>query len=490
MFRNFITIILVVGLIILIASNVQNIWQWGQDTTKSEIVDTTENSKKNDGLDSTKIEENQKNEKENELNEATLEQSIQEQNISEQTIVKESVQEEIQSEQTLHEQQLDEEITEVTDLPEDHPIEQVINGIVNKGDTVIELLQPYDNPNRVKQFLDAAEDVFSPRRFRIGQPYTITYNTETDSIKSFEYEIDKFKKLIIDGENPKAKVEEIVYEKSLILVENSIEDNLFLAVTSIGESANLAMRIADIFAWEVNFIRDIQKNDSFSILVEKLYRENEFKGYGRTLGATFTNKGEKYSAYLYHDAKKIEGFYSSKGESLKKVLLQSPLSFTRVTSGYTKSRKHPIFGTYRPHLGIDYGAPTGTPVMAVGDGTVKLRSWVGGYGYQVVIAHTSGFESMYSHLSRFPKNVRKGTKVRQGQTIGYVGSTGISTGPHLDFRLKRHGKFINPSKAMSPRSDPISKKNMPAFEKWKMVVDDFMNKTRQLSTYNPDEIKF
>ncbi len=484
MFRNFVTIILVVGFIIVIASNAESIWQWTKNTFKSDsahiVSSVNDKSATDDKITQDKESDIQHAEnkdiisEKNEINAEKIDEKIEGENLQE------------LSSSESPQDMVDNEDIEVTDAPEDHPVEQVVSGIVSKGDTIIELLNPYDNPNRVKQFLDAAEDVFSPRKFRIGQPYTITYNTETDSIKSFTYEIDKFKILIIEGENPKAKVEEIVYEKSLILVENTIEDNLFLAVTSIGESANLAMRIADIFAWEVNFIRDIQKNDSFSILVEKLYRDNEFKGYGKTLGATFSNKGKKYSAYLYRDAKKIEGYYSDKGESLKKVLLQSPLSFTRVTSGYTKSRKHPIFGTYRPHLGIDYGAPTGTPVMAVGDGTVKVRGWVGGYGYQVVISHTSGFESMYSHLSRFPKNVRKGTRVRQGQTIGYVGSTGISTGPHLDFRLKRHGKFINPSSAMSPRSDPIAKKNMPAFEKWKLVVNDFMNKNRPLSEYKPD----
>ncbi len=489
MFRNFITIIVVVGLIILIASNINNIWQWGQDTFHSELTSTTKEDQANETSDQKTTENITINQKNIENNEFEAVKSTD--NHNQQTLIEQSETEQDKIDQNADTQQLsaEENLSEEDEILNNTPTEQIVNGVVSKGDTIIELLQTYDNPNRIKKFIDAAEDVFSPKRFIIGQPYTIIYDTEKNNIKSFEYEINDFKKLIISGEPPKAEVEEIVYDKKLTLVENSIEDNLFLAVTNIGETAALAMRIADIFAWEINFIRDIQKNDSFSILVEKLYREGEFKGYGRSFGATFTNNDETYKAYLYFDAKKIEGYYSNSGASLKKVLLQSPLSFTRVTSGYTRSRKHPIFGTYRPHLGIDYGAPTGTPVMAVGDGVVKVRGWVGGYGYQVVISHTSGFESMYSHLSRFPKNVKKGSRVRQGQTIGYVGSTGISTGPHLDFRLKRNGKFINPSKAMSPRGEPINKKNMPAFKKWISVVDEFMNKEKSLDTYTPSMLR-
>ncbi len=454
MLRNFLGIIVVIGILITLVSQGDNVLHWGKNIFKSQEVVEPIKEKSDEDIDTSKTE------------------SLAEVETSE--VLEESV-----APEELKEPEIEEEIS----------TEKIISGVVDKGDTVIELLDDYDSPNRVRALIKAAEDVFSPKKFRIGQPYIITYDIEKNTIIKFEYEIDKFEKLIIEGEEPKAYIEAIVYDRKLALVQNSIENNLFLSVDEMGETPQLAMRIADIFAWEINFIRDIQENDSFAILVEKLYRDGEFKGYGRAIGATFTNKDKEYSAFLFYDNKKIENYYSDKGENLKKVLLQSPLSFTRVTSGYTKSRKHPIFGDYRPHLGIDYGAPKGTPIMAVGSGTVKVRGWVGGYGYQVVISHSAGFESMYSHLSGFARGIKKGTKVRQGQTIGFVGSTGISTGPHLDFRLKRYGKFINPASAMSPRGEPISKKDKQAFEQWTKTVHEFMDGVRPLDSYTTDMLK-
>ncbi len=501
MFRNFFTIIFVVGIIIILASNFGNILMWSKDFFKSETPEISQedlqkniiekDSSKSSLGELSKLEEINEQKPVEDPSSITSDSEI---NEVEKIIQDDLIEQKEEQENTASSDQVEQyedivQIEEEIKIEEKESIEQIIQGVVISGDTIIELLEPYDDANRVKKFLNAAEDIFSPKKFRIGQPYTIVYDKEANSIKSFEYEIDKFKKLIISGEEPKAKVEEIVYEKRLSLVKNNIKDNFFLSVTSIGEDAQLAMRIASIFAWEINFIRDIREDDSFAILVEKLYREDEFKGYGKALAATFTNKGKSYRAFLFYDAKKIEGYYSEKGQSLKKVLLQSPLSFTRVTSGYSRSRKHPIFGDYRPHLGIDYGAPTGTPVMAVGDGIVKLRGWVGGYGYQVVLKHSSGFESMYSHLSRFPKNLKKGNRVRQGQVIGYVGSTGNSTGPHLDFRLKRHGKFINPSSAMSPRAEPITKRDKASFDKWVTKINEFMNDEKKLESYTPDMFK-
>ncbi len=379
------------------------------------------------------------------------------------------------------------EVTEIPPLKEEEKIIEVTN-VIEKGDTFAEILGKYADNNEVYAYINAMKKVFSAGDFILGQPYLVKYNTETESIIRFEYETKNHKKLVIEGSPPTATLEDIIFDKKLTFVESEITDNLFNAVTNLGETAGLAFRIADLFAWEINFIRDIQPGDSFSILVEKLYREGEFKAYGRAIGSTFTNKDKTYEAFLFYDSSGKDGYYNLKGESLKKVLLQSPLSFTRVTSGYTRSRKHPIFGDYRPHLGIDYGAPTGTPIMAVGAGTVTVKGWVGGFGNHIKIKHSSGFESMYSHMSRYARNIKKGSKVKQGQIIAYVGSTGNSTGPHLDFRLKLNGKYINPSKAMSPRSESISKKNKAAFEKRVAIIREYMQKKRDITQYDPESM--
>lgn len=366
--------------------------------------------------------------------------------------------------------------------------DDVIKGTINKGDTVSKLLSEVADNNVVQTYIDATRRVFPLTSFRAGQPYVLVCDVESGSVKRFEYEIDNKRRLVVEGEDPVARVEAIEYDTQLARVEARIDSNLFQSVADMGESPSLAITIANLFGWEINFIRDLQEGDSFSVLVEKNYREGKFKGYGRVLGATFTNKSKTYEAFLFHNGQSSQQHFNAKGENLKKVLLQSPLSFTRLTSRFTNSRKHPIFGNNRPHLGVDYGAPTGTPVKAVGEGTVIVRGWVGGYGNQVALRHAAGLESMYSHLSGFARGLQKGTKVRQGQVIAYVGSTGQSTGPHLDFRLKQGGKFIDPTKAVNPRSAAIHRQYQSAFNDRMRLVREFLLGSRPLESYSPDMV--
>lgn len=367
----------------------------------------------------------------------------------------------------------------------------VIAGTFVKGDTVGKLLGDWAGVAETQNYINATRQVFPLTAFRAGQPYVLVRDLESGSVKRFEYEIDQKRRLVVeggDGVHPVARVEPIEYTVELAMISGKIDDNLFQSVADMGESPQLALQIANLFGWEINFIRDIKEGDSFSILFEKLYREGEFRGYGRTLGATFTNKGKTFEAFIFNDARGQENYYNPKGENLKKTLLQAPLSFTRVTSGYTKSRKHPIFGDPRAHFGVDYGAPTGTPVKAVGDGVITLRGWMGGYGNQVIVRHTGGVESMYSHLSSFGRGTVKGSRVRQGQVIGYVGSTGYATGPHLDFRLKQNGRFINPANAVNPRGGPVPHSVRQSFEERMTTVRAFMDGTRSLNEYTPELI--
>lgn len=366
--------------------------------------------------------------------------------------------------------------------------DEVVKGTVEKGDTISKILENTGSEG-IYQYISAARQVFSMRSFREGQPYVIVTDSASGRVKRFEYEIDSRRRLVVEGvEEPVARVEAIEYVTLLNTVEATISDNLFQAVADVGESPQMALQLADLFGAEINFIRDLQEGDSFSVLVEKRYREGEYKGYGRVLAAHFTNKGKTFEAYLFRDGSGRAQYYNRKGENLRKTLLQAPLAFTRVTSRFTSSRKHPILGYSRPHMGVDYGAPTGTPVKAVGEGVVTKRSWGGGYGNQIIIKHVAGLESMYSHLSGYARSLRQGQRVRQGQVIGFVGSTGLSTGPHLDFRLRQNGKFINPTKAINPRGAPVSSRRMAAFEK--VVAEElaYLKGRKPLAEYMVDSV--
>lgn len=374
----------------------------------------------------------------------------------------------------------------------EQPENRVVRGVVSQGDTAGKILQGWVTSNRTQALLDACRKVYSLAMIRTGQPYTVVANATNGSIERFEYEIDDDRKLVVNadeaGEGFIARVEPIHYEYELTRVDAVIDSNLFQAVADAGESPGLAITLADIFGWEVDFIRDIREGDSFSVLVEKRYRDGDFKGYGRVIAATFTNQGETYEAFYFTDDFGGPAYYNKDGQSLRKSFLKAPLSFTRVTSGFSKNRLHPIFMERRPHPGIDYAAPTGTPVKSVANGEVKQAGWVNGYGNQVIVRHGGRMETLYSHLSGFAKGVRKGTKVRQGQVIGYVGATGWATGPHLDFRIRQGGDFVNPAKMMNPRSEPVAKKRMKAFGDRVAFIRTFIDGTRNIAEYRRDMI--
>jgi len=354
------------------------------------------------------------------------------------------------------------EIEPQPDPAEKEPV--VILETVQKGDTAGKILEPYLSPAQIQAMSDACEKCFSLRRLRVGKPYELTV---TDGeFSSFVYEIDADKKLIVTYENGvfSSSLEDIVYEVTTQHVQGTITSHLFQAVSDAGEGPMLAISLADIFAWEINFIRDIHPGDSFNMLVEKRFREGEFKGYGRILAASFTNQGAAFEAFSFRDAEGFPHYYNSKGESVKRAFLKAPLSFTRISSTFSPKRLHPILKVWRAHPGVDYAAPTGTPVKAVGNATVTFKGWGKGAGNYIALRHNNGYETMYLHLSGFAKGLQKGKKVAQGEVIGFVGSTGYSTGPHLDFRIKKDGTYVNPLTIASPRTEPVSKKDMPEFE--------------------------
>ncbi len=347
--------------------------------------------------------------------------------------------------------------------PEPEIRREVVRGSIQPGDTITSLLGHLFTPQQIHTLGQECKGIFPLSRLCAGQGYRLSLLD--GAFESLEYDIDQDDQLIIRQGEEGFQVDRkpIPYAVREELVHATIVANLFDAVVSSGESEVLAINLADIFAWDIDFIRDIQPGDTFKALVEKRYREGKPAGYGRILAASFTNQGATYQAFLYKDGERAAAYYDEKGRSVRKAFLKAPLSFSRISSGFNMRRRHPITKRIQPHPAIDYAAPTGTPIMTVGEGTVTFAAYKRFNGKCVKIRHPGGWETMYNHMSRFGKGIRSGTKVRQGQVIGYVGTTGRSTGPHLDFRMYKNGSVVNPLKVKSPPALPVSARNMDDF---------------------------
>jgi len=321
----------------------------------------------------------------------------------------------------------------------------------------------------------AAQRTFNLRQVRAGNTITVGRSVE-GTLREIDYKIDadRMLKIVPEDRGFTAQIREIPSKTEIAAVVGRVDDSLFNAVEDAGESAELAMRMAQIFGYDLDFYTDPRKGDTFRIVLEKKkYTNGQTAGYGRILAAEYENAGKKYQALLFHDPTGRPGYYSDDGKSLQKAFLRSPLKFgAPVTSHFSRARFHPILRTYRPHMGTDYGAPVGTPVQTIGRGRVVFAGRKGGEGNMVQVAHPNGYETMYLHLSRM--FVRTGEHIEIGKTIGLVGSTGLSTGPHLDFRILQKGQYKNFERLGLPPSDPVSKKNLPEFaalrEKWLPVL--------------------
>jgi murein DD-endopeptidase MepM/ murein hydrolase activator NlpD len=318
-------------------------------------------------------------------------------------------------------------------------------------------------------------EVFDPRRLRAGQPFRLV-RTLDGELRRFEYEIDADRMLrVLPPEERaalslKADVVQIAKEHAVATVEGEISrdtPSLVGAIEAAGEGIDLALAVAEVFAGDIDFNVDLQPGDRFAAVVDKMTRDGAFAGYGPVLGAEFTNAGRRLRAVRFTPSDGSPGYYDEHGRSLRRFLLASPLKFTaRVSSGYSRSRFHPILRICRPHLGVDYVAAAGSPVVAVAGGVVTRAGTAGEAGRMVQLRHPNGYETVYMHLSSIAQGVRVGARVEQGQLIGRVGSSGLATGPHLDYRIRRNGVYVNPlveHKRMPP-GEPIAAGQMSAFE--------------------------
>lgn len=332
-----------------------------------------------------------------------------------------------------------------------------------QGDTISGILGTYLTPPEILELGQICEPVFPLSDIRPGHPYTLVLKNE--NLTGFEYEIDDTAKLLVsrDASGFSATRQAIVYEVKREVIQGSIDSSLSLALDELGEGPSLAVMMEDILGWDVDFGKDIRQGDTFRLLVEKRFRKGNPAGYGHILALDFHNRDRTFKAFRYTDADGRTSYFDERGQSMRKAFLKAPLSFTRISSGYSNRRFHPILKRWRPHHGIDYAAPTGTPIRTIGDGVVTAKAYDKAAGRYVKIRHPRGYETVYNHMSRFGKSIRTGKQVKQGEVIGYVGTTGYATGPHLDFRVKRHGSYINPLNMKSPPTNPVPAQEMARF---------------------------
>jgi len=343
-------------------------------------------------------------------------------------------------------------------------------GELRRGETLALALDRQDvSPQLVNDIATALRPIFDFRYARAGDHYRLAQD-EHGRIMDFDYRRSEWERYTLrrDGEKLVAERLQPDVEVEHARVAGVISTNLYDAVDALGESGELAHDFAEIFAWDVDFSRAVRPGDEFHILYERRYMKGEagsqrYVGAGRILAARYSRvAGEEHSAVYYEHAAGRGGYYRADGSAVERQFLQAPLTYRRISSNYSTARVHPITGRRRPHLGIDYAAASGTPVWAVANGRVSFRGWLGGLGKTVKIRHDNGYESWYGHLSRFP-NLALGQRVRQKQVIGYVGSTGLSTGPHLHFTLQRNGRLVNPSTMHAAAAPPISRQQMAQF---------------------------
>ena len=319
--------------------------------------------------------------------------------------------------------------------------------VIRRGMTLTDILKPYNlSGTEIHTLIKEVKPVYDLAKIRAGQELRIFSSLQGD-LFSFEYDIDEENYLHIKKKEGTygAKIKKIPYDIKVKTIWGIIEENLIFAVRDENEGVILALNLADLFAWDIDFYADLRRGDSFKIIFEKKYLNGEFVGYENILAAEFVNQGKKFLAFrfTYPDTKDTD-YFDLEGESLRKEFLKSPIRYSRITSRFSRRRLHPIRKVYRPHYGVDYAAGVGTPVQVTADGTVTFAGRRGASGRMISIRHKNRYETMYLHLRSYAPGIRKGKKVNGGQEIGYVGSSGESTGPHLDYRIKKDGRYINP----------------------------------------------
>ena len=336
---------------------------------------------------------------------------------------------------------------------------RVVEGEIGKLDTLSVLLAREGFESVALTVSTALASKVDPRSIKPGDKFILTFDAE-GAPEVFEYRpnpVDAY--IVTRGENGtwNARHEQRKLEIRKASAGGTIRSSLYGAVQDAGESPGLVSLLVDLFAWDINFYIDTHPGDHFKIVIEKQYLDGQFYRYGKLLAAEYGGKVGTFRAFHFKDGNR-DGYFDDKGQSIAKSFLKTPLRFVRISSKFDPKRFHPVLHKTRAHQGVDYAAPRGTPVWAASDGKVVEAQMKRGSGNTIVIKHSNGYATRYYHLDKFAKGLSAGQNVKQKQVIGYVGTTGLSTGPHLHFGLTQNGNFVDPLKLKSWRESPVSKK--------------------------------
>jgi len=344
----------------------------------------------------------------------------------------------------------------------------LLSTTIRHRQTIYESLVSADiSSQQTYSITQALKSIFNPRKSKPGD--ILKLKEYPDGRLLFEYFPNSLKYYAVEESKEgvfSAYEREIPVHKVLMGAKASIQSSVYESMRKQKIEVDLIYRFADIFAWEIDFLTDTRKRDALRLIWEQhLSPQGKVVTQGRILAAQYINEGRTHTAIFFKDEENHSDYYTSEGKSLRRSFLRSPLNYRRISSGFSWNRLHPILRIYRPHLGIDYAAPTGTPIWTVAEGTVTFVGWNGGNGRYIKIKHAQGITTSYGHLSRYAKGIRKGVKVKQGQTIGYVGSTGLSTGPHLDFRITQNGRYVNFLQTKFPTASSVKPEYFDEFER-------------------------
>ena len=339
---------------------------------------------------------------------------------------------------------------------------------IQRGDTIASILARLGvNDADALAYLLQAKDVRSLYQLIPGRTIRVV-TTDAGQLEALSYVNTNGRRLhVARGESGFSSSEELPQTEQWVMQSSGeIETSLFAATDSSGIPEFVALQLAEIFSSDIDFHRDLRRGDRFSVVYEALAADGEFVGFGRVLSAEFVNQGHTFRAVFFRDDEGRNGYYTPDGRNMRKAFLRSPIEFSRVTSGFTSARFHPVLKTWRAHKGLDYGAPPGTRVRATSDGYVTFAGRKGGYGNVVTVRHPNGYVTLYAHLSGFSQGLRQGKRVVQGEIVGFVGSTGLATGPHLHYEFHVNGVHQNPMRLAMPPGPPITAQLRPAFEEF------------------------
>ncbi|MCF8362216.1 MAG: peptidoglycan DD-metalloendopeptidase family protein [Prolixibacteraceae bacterium] len=334
---------------------------------------------------------------------------------------------------------------------------------IRYGQNLSDILRPKGiSAFTIDRIARTSKEIFDVRKVKAGKPYYLLNNDTTAQPELMIYEETVSDYVVFDLDSGYVYTGKKEIDSVRQVAGGIIETSLWNAFSSNGASPVLAVELSDIFAWTIDFF-GIQPGDQFRVIYDALYVEDKYAGIGKIHAASITHRGETITGYYYKDSIQ-EGYFDNEGNSLQKAFLKAPLKFSRISSRYSNSRFHPVLKIRRPHRGVDYAAPTGTPVYSIGDGTVVKKGYQRrGGGNYINVKHNSVYTSQYMHLNSFASGMAPGVRVKQGQLIGYVGSSGLSTGPHLDFRIYKNGSAVDPLKVDAPPIEPINEANRADF---------------------------